>query len=422
MTMTSRGYGFFTVASDDPSVRWRARNALLVLTGVFVAGTFLTVLNELNGAHEVATTMLGVTLASGLAVAFIKSGRVGLGLAIFFVAPQLGQAISMAGRHDARLGAILILAPIALAGSMLPPRGIIAVAVFSVSIGVGCTLAFPPREPITTTEIFLCMFGLLVAILLSALLGVSGLQQEMRRSEKSSRALADLNADLERRVAERTEELQEALNQQRALITELAENAVRDPLTGLHNRRFSDHELPIMIAAGERYRHPVAVALADVDNFKQINDGYSYEVGDEVLRRFAGILNEVTRATDRLTRHGGEEFLIAMPESTVNEAAMASERIRRAVETHPWSQVAPDLRVTVSIGVSDTYHTPGLYQVLEAADRAVHEAKRSGRNRVIAVTTDPGTAEQPNILMDAERSEPAQESEIHAVSPVQMRP
>jgi diguanylate cyclase (GGDEF)-like protein len=382
-------------------MRWRARNALLVLTGVFIAATFLTILNELVGSHEVAVTMLGVTVASGLSVALIKTGRVGLGLAIFFVAPQIGQAISMAGRHDARLGALLIMAPIALAGSMLPPKGIVAVATFSVAVGVGCTLAFPPKEPITVTEILLCMFALLVAILLSALLGVAGVQQEMRRAEKSSNALAQLNADLERRVAERTEELQEALAQQRTLINELAENAVRDPLTGLHNRRFSDHELPIMIATGERYKHPVAIALADVDNFKQINDGYSYEIGDEVLRRFAGILRDVTRSTDRVTRHGGEEFLIAMPESTVEEASRASERIRQAVEAHPWFEVAPDLNVTVSIGVADTYHSPGLHHVVDAADRAVHQAKRSGRNRVIAVTTDPGTQEKPNVLMES---------------------
>ena len=90
-----------------------------------------------------------------------------------------------------------------------------------------------------------------------------------------------------------------------------------------------------------------------------------------------------------------------MPESTVEEASLASERIRQAVEAHPWSDVAPDLSVTVSIGVADTYHSPGLIHVVDAADRAVHQAKRSGRNRVIAVTTDPGTLDQPNVLMES---------------------
>ena len=416
--MESRGAGFFAVANDDPTVRWRARNALLVLTGVCLAATGLTIINAIWGSSEVATTMLGVTVASGLSVALIKANRIGLGLGIFFIVPQIGQALSMAARHDARLGAIMILAPIALAGSMLPPRGIIGVAIFSVTIGVVSTLKFPPTTPITTTEIFLCMFGLLVAILLSALLGIAGLQREMRRAERSSRALTELNSELEQRVAERTEELQDALTQQRNLIAELAENAVRDPLTGLHNRRFSDHELPIMIATGERYKHPVAVALADVDNFKQINDGYSYEVGDEVLRQFANILTEVTRGSDRVTRHGGEEFLIVMPESTVEEAALASERIRHAVEAHPWYHVAPDLTVTVSIGVADTYHSPGLHNVVDAADRAVHQAKRTGRNRVITVTTDPGSQERPNILMGCDELQTAQQREEHPISPM----
>ena len=316
----------------------------------------------------------------------------------------------MASRHDARLGGLLILAPVALAGAMLPPRGIAAVAALSVVVGVGCTVIFPPvTPPISTKEIILCMFALLSAIMLSALLGVSGMRQEMQRADRSSRALAQLNAELEQHVAERTEELQQALAQQRNLIGELAENAVRDPLTGLHNRRFSTHELPIMIATGERYNHPVAVALADIDNFKQINDGYSYEVGDEVLRQFASILQEVTRSSDRVTRHGGEEFLIAMPENTVEQAAQASERIRRAVEEHPWHLVADDLRVTVSIGVADTIHSPGLHDVCDAADRAVHEAKRTGRNRVVVVTTDPGMFDEPNEPVDRDDLATAQQ-------------
>ena len=101
------------------------------------------------------------------------------------VSPGLVDAPAPAYLSSAQLEQIL--APIALAGSMLPPRGIIGVAIFSVTIGVVSTLKFPPTTPITTTEIFLCMFGLLVAILLSVLLGVAGLQKEMGRAERSSR-------------------------------------------------------------------------------------------------------------------------------------------------------------------------------------------------------------------------------------------
>ena len=393
--MASPINGFFTINSDDSAERWRARNALMILFGVFVTATVLTLVDHMIGDDDVALTLLEVAIASGLAIFFIKNGRVNLGLAIFFIARPIAQAITMSSHQDAKLGALFLLAPVALAGAMLSTRGIIGVAALSVGVGVVGTVAFPPAAPITGTEIILCMFALLAAILLSALLGVSGLRQEMLRADRSTRALEQLNVELERRVADRTDELQQALAQQRRLIGELAENAVRDPLTGLHNRRFSLHELPIMIATGERYNHPVAIALADIDNFKLINDGYSYEVGDEVLRRFAVILQEVTRSSDRVTRHGGEEFLIAMPENTVEEAALASERIRRAVEEHPWHLVAPDLRVTVSIGVADTHHSPGLHDVSEAADRALHEAKRAGRNTVVVATSDPGSYIEP---------------------------
>jgi diguanylate cyclase (GGDEF)-like protein len=386
--------GFFAITSDDSAERWRARNALMILFGVLVTATVLTLVDHMIGDDDVALTLLEVAIASVLAIFFIKNGRVNLGLAIFFIARPVAQAVTMISHQDAKLGALFLLAPVALAGAMLSTRGIIGVAALSVGVGVAGTVAFTPTK-ITETEIILCMFALLAAILLSALLGVSGLRQEMLRADRSTRALEQLNVELERRVADRTDELQQALAQQRRLIGELAENAVRDPLTGLHNRRFSLHELPIMIATGERYNHPVAIALADIDNFKLINDGYSYEVGDEVLRRFAVILQEVTRSSDRVTRHGGEEFLIAMPENTVEDAALASERIRRAVEEHPWHLVAPDLRVTVSIGVADTHHSPGLHDVSEAADRAVHEAKRAGRNRVVVATSDPRSYVEP---------------------------
>ena len=401
--------GLFTIDSDNSAERWRARNALLILFGVLVTATALTIFDHLIGDGKAALPLLEVVIASALAIFFIKTGRVNFGLAIFFIARPIAQAITMASDHDARLGALFLLAPVALAGAMLSTRGIIAVAALSVGVGTLGTHAFPPVARITDQDIILCMFALLAAILLSALLGVNGLRQEMLRADRSTRALEQLNVELEQRVADRTEELQQALAQQRQLITELAENAVRDPLTGLHNRRFSTHELPIMIATGERYNHPVAIALADIDNFKLINDGYSYEVGDEVLRQFATILQEVTRSSDRVTRHGGEEFLIAMPENTVEEAALASERIRRAVEDHPWHLVAPDLRVTVSIGVADTHHSPGLHDVSEAADRAVHEAKRAGRNRVVVVTTDPGRHHEPNAHVGQGVLEPAQQ-------------
>ena len=408
--MKATSSGFFTIDAVNSDERWRARNALLVLTGVLISAATLGIITYVVDSADFSVTLFEVFLASGLAIYFIKNRRVNLGLAIFFIAPPVAQAIAMASRHDARLGGLLILAPVALAGAMLPPRGIAAVAALSVVVGVGCTVIFPPvTPPISTKEIILCMFALLSAIMLSALLGVSGMRQEMQRADRSSRALAQLNAELEQHVAERTEELQQALAQQRNLIGELAENAVRDPLTGLHNRRFSTHELPIMIATGERYNHPVAVALADIDNFKRINDGYSYEVGDEVLRQFASILQEVTRSSDRVTRHGGEEFLIAMPENTVEQAAQASERIRRAVEEYPWHLVADDLRVTVSIGVADTIHSPGLHDVCDAADRAVHEAKRTGRNRVVVVTTDPGMFDEPNEPVDRDDLATAQQ-------------
>jgi diguanylate cyclase (GGDEF)-like protein len=328
-------------------------------------------------------------------------------LAAFAAVPIIGQ--------DARLSAVYCSLPVVVAGVTLHRRGVAVVTSLSLLIAVLGTLRFPPVDPppaafeIITAAVLLILIDLVVA-----LLGMWGQRQETRRADASARVALELaeslrvaNAELEERVQQRTDDLQRALSQQERLVGELAELSMRDPLTGLHNRRHAEHELPRMTATADRYRQPLSMALVDLDHFKLVNDRYSYAVGDEVLLRFTAILRENARGSDVVVRYGGEEFLLVMPQTTLEQALVLCERLRSAVESYAWSEVQPTLRLTTSIGVADN-HQRDLRGVTAAMDAALHSAKRDGRNRVVAAPasgsvlaqTDNGTSQDSSVAVE----------------------
>ncbi len=188
--------------------------------------------------------------------------------------------------------------------------------------------------------------------------------------------LARIRTRLETLVDERTRRLKEKT-------LELELMATRDPLTGLHNRRYADDYLDERVAEYQRYRRDFAVALVDLDHFKRINDEHSHQAGDEVLTAIGSILAERCRSTDMVARYGGEEFLICFPGASLAAAREACEKIRLAVEDKRWGALAQGVGVTLSAGIA--VMRPGLDRrsLLGAADRALYEAKSAGRNRII---------------------------------------
>ncbi|MFQ5957975.1 MAG: PleD family two-component system response regulator [Alphaproteobacteria bacterium] len=163
--------------------------------------------------------------------------------------------------------------------------------------------------------------------------------------------------------------------------------AVTDTLTGLYNRLYLTSHLGSLLERITDEDKPLAIAMIDVDHFKDVNDRYGHAVGDEVLREIAERLSRFTRATDLLARLGGEEFVIVMPETTVEAAQMVTARLRREVAAAPFWKTPVDggLAITVSIGVAamlGSNDTPE--DLLKRADDALYAAKRGGRNRVIA--------------------------------------
>lgn len=155
-----------------------------------------------------------------------------------------------------------------------------------------------------------------------------------------------------------------------------------DGLTKLYNRRHIDTLLAQEFERSKRFNHPFSIAIIDIDHFKKINDTFSHQVGDEVLRTVAQIFKNNLRSMDLVGRYGGEEFVIGLLETSLMRAIPIAEKLRRAVEEFNWSVVQPNLQVTISIGLAENAKMPSHEKVIAEADRKLYEAKRAGRNLV----------------------------------------
>lgn len=181
------------------------------------------------------------------------------------------------------------------------------------------------------------------------------------------------------------EQLQERLREIHALQTSLQDQAIRDPLTGLFNRRFLDEILEQEFSRVGRNHSCASVAMIDIDHFKQINDIHGHKAGDLVLKQMCEKINEQIRQGDYAFRYGGEEFLIIFPGANCHEAVGRMNDIRRVIGDLPFPWEGQNLRITISIGVAEfPIHGDTADAVLIQADLALYQAKARGRNRVEA--------------------------------------
>jgi diguanylate cyclase (GGDEF)-like protein len=157
--------------------------------------------------------------------------------------------------------------------------------------------------------------------------------------------------------------------------------AVTDGLTGIANRRQFDQVLRRELSRGARFGRPLALILLDIDDFKRFNDAYGHLAGDELLKNLAIVLGQSIRAMDSVARFGGEEFAVVLPETDTDEARQVAERLRAVVAVLPLAAGAG--LITISLGVAmATTLDQGPEALIQAADTAMYEAKRAGKNRV----------------------------------------
>jgi len=160
--------------------------------------------------------------------------------------------------------------------------------------------------------------------------------------------------------------------------------ATTDGLTGLHNRHFLAEQLRLMHSLAVRHGQPYSVVAIDVDGLKNVNDTFGHEQGDLALRGLANTMRKTLRASDVGVRTGGDEFLVLMAQSGLEESRIAAERVREAVELQ--GRADPKIAISVSAGVAAWRPGRSAEQVLEAADAMLYAAKRAGKDRVVAET------------------------------------
>ncbi len=164
--------------------------------------------------------------------------------------------------------------------------------------------------------------------------------------------------------------------------------AAHDPLTGLNNRHIFQEQLTHELERAQRYERKLSLLMMDIDHFKHINDRYGHPAGDEVLKEFAGRLQDNLRQSDFIARYGGEEFVVLLPETDVVDAHRLAERIREAIAREPFHINKQDIiPVTASVGLA-AYpgHAEDGENLVSMADGALYEAKNAGRNQVRLAT------------------------------------
>ena len=219
----------------------------------------------------------------------------------------------------------------------------------------------------------------------SVLFAATGRFREAYEEHRAFHAEATALHSAQREARARTLQAVFEATEARRASEHFREMALRDALTGLHNRRYVNERLPALISESTVGGTPLSLAIVDLDHFKRINDTLSHDTGDAVLKLVAQMLTEAASGPAVAARMGGEEFLLVFPGADLAEATRRCDKLRQRIRAHTWVPVTGRLGVTISIGVTtmaDGRSTPAA--LFSEADRNLYAAKRAGRDRVIA--------------------------------------
>lgn len=352
-------FGALAVDLTGMMIRERMPERDPALAAVNLGAVALTTifLRELAGAMVARRPRLATRSLEGIAVPLAAAAG-GSGVAVLGIAALTTLLALLVGAF-----AVTTRMP-----SQGPPEARLVAVGFATLIG--CLVA----DVLMMMGVIPRLFGLpvigFVVFFLTAAVAVN------RRAERERLELEQLRTELEGRVEERTRDLSEAN-------ARLAEASRTDALTGLLNRRGFLAAWEADTPRRRRSGRPTTLVLADLDGFKAINDDAGHLAGDEVLRRVGTALTEGLRAQDVVARWGGEEFLLMLPETSLEGGVEVAEKLRRSIAALGGAfEGAPPVRTTASFGVAE--HAPGerLEQTVAAADAALYRAKDAGRDRV----------------------------------------
>jgi polar amino acid transport system substrate-binding protein len=180
-----------------------------------------------------------------------------------------------------------------------------------------------------------------------------------------------------RKLARMNKQLKELQNK-------LLEQAHRDPMTNLYNRRYFHEVSSTILQIAQRENSNISLIMIDIDNFKLINDTYGHAIGDEVIKKLAQLLQDNVRLSDVVCRFGGEEFVILLPDTDIKGAQKIASKIREVVEKNTLFIEKKSIKFTISLGVASLLsHTDNIESILKRADKALYEAKESGKNKTV---------------------------------------
>lgn len=362
---------FARLLPQDPKRRLRTVQTALACMFAFASLGFM-VYGVVIGAMALGAA-LGWSVLAGLGglwfITVIRSGWSERFADPSLTVPQMVFAITCCalayGIAGALRGAIFPLLMVVMMFGMfaLKIRHVMVVCAYAV-LAMGLAMAvLVALQPETATPLVEAGHLLMLALMMPAVAVLAQRLHQMRR-----------------RLRDQKRELSEALDRIQYLAT-------RDGLTGLMNRRHITELMAREVQRHRRFGTRLSVAMFDLDHFKLINDRHGHGCGDDVLRTFAEEAQRTIRGCDALARWGGEEFLLLMPETGLEDARVGAERVRAMLERHVITKHGVRVPVTLSSGVAELGKAETMEALVERADQALYVAKSHGRNRVEIATS-----------------------------------
>ncbi len=338
---------------------------LVVVSGFIFCGTFLRVWQQQDAFKYFYNVFIGIGIISIL-------------ISIF---GNFSLSVKIAAGAGVLLPPIVIVSNISAVMSGYRPARffLFAWGIFLVGVFVAGLVYFGIVERTFYTHNSMQIASLLEILILGYVLmeNVKKLYNEKNiATVNANNYLQQLNEGLESQVKERTKELEE----KNKLLSDLA---LHDSMTGLLNHNTSIDHLKVMSTAALRYAHSLSVVMLDIDHFKQINDKYGHPAGDKVIVAIADVLQKSLRESDSCGRYGGEEFILLLTQTSIENAIALAESIRVKISQIIIQEI-DGIPITASFGVAAFNHTDPTVDLISESDKALYRAKENGRNQIVS--------------------------------------